>query len=438
MKNRNLIAGILIVTLLTLLGAIVYASWQGIEQIQTAGTRIEFFSMDTVSAEKTDESKLTVDGAVDLLLETNYGDVSIEQGNEDEVVIMAHMVAWNRNLESAQTDLEDLGYNVNQNGNKITVSFKHQNVHIGAGLGQSDSIDFTVYVPMETSVTVDTGSGELVLRDINGDIDVNSGYGDIELENVEGDIKVCTNSGKIEANSVKSSKEIELNSNYGSLNLNDAQAMNILLSSGSGEINVTKTSARERISLITGYGDVDFTSGSAMTVNINSNSGDITLSGLKVSDSLQANSDYGTIDLEQVAARVYELDTNSGNVIVNGVSGYLKAISGYGDIEVSHANKVTLDLNTNSGGIEFSGSLGKGPHMVYSDYGEITMTIPADTALNFDFRTDYGSVKSELEVTITGEMDKEHWIGKINGGGEKIRVETNSGDIRIKIFEEQE
>jgi hypothetical protein len=92
---------------------------------------------------------------------------------------------------------------------------------------------------------------------------------------------------------------------------------------------------------------------------------------------------------------------------------------------------VTLDLLTQSGSIDFAGSLSEGPHSLRSDFGGITLTLPADSAFNVDLSTDFGQISSDLPVTVTGNIDEQHQTGTINGGGGTLKVETKSGNVDI-------
>ena len=84
---------------------------------------------------------------------------------------------------------------------------------------------------------------------------------------------------------------------------------------------------------------------------------------------------------------------------------------------------------------EFSGSLGTGPHTVSSDFGEIDLTLPADSKLNVDLSTDFGNINSDLPITIVTNgnsgSDGDQIVGSINGGGEQLTVQTNSGGVNI-------
>jgi DUF4097 and DUF4098 domain-containing protein YvlB len=131
--------------------------------------------------------------------------------------------------------------------------------------------------------------------------------------------------------------------------------------------------------------------------------------------------------------------TNSGSITVAGAEGKLRAQTDFGGIRITNAQSVTLDVRTKSGGVEFSGSLGAGPHMVSSDFGEIDLTLPADSELDVDLSTDFGSIKSDLPITVTlngtSNSDGDQIVGSINGGGDQFTAQTNSGGVTIHANE---
>jgi DUF4097 and DUF4098 domain-containing protein YvlB len=153
-----------------------------------------------------------------------------------------------------------------------------------------------------------------------------------------------------------------------------------------------------------------------------------------VSGIVIAKSDFGEVTLSKVEAGSYDLDTSSGEITLEGASGAVKAHTDFGNIEVTEAEAVTLDLNTDSGAITFAGSLGDGPHILKTDFGSVNLSLPEETALDFDLSTDFGKIKSDFPITIQGEQEQTHWQGTINGGGESLTAETSSGDISIEIL----
>ena len=133
----------------------------------------------------------------------------------------------------------------------------------------------------------------------------------------------------------------------------------------------------------------------------------------------------------------YDLHTNSGSIDVDGAENSLKAHTDFGSITIKNAESTTLDLDTQSGTIEFSGSLGAGPHNVISDFGQIDLNFPADSKLNVNLATDFGSISSEIPITVVldGKLERDTQEGTMNGGGDTLTVRTKSGDINIAAIE---
>jgi DUF4097 and DUF4098 domain-containing protein YvlB len=121
-------------------------------------------------------------------------------------------------------------------------------------------------------------------------------------------------------------------------------------------------------------------------------------------------------------------------ITVDGANGKVKAHSGFGSVSVKNADSATLDLDTQSGSVDFEGSLGDGPHIVHSEFGNISIIIPTDSALNVDLTTDFGSIKSDIPITVvlSGDVEKSHQAGTMNDGGPQLTVETQSGNISIQ------
>ena len=150
--------------------------------------------------------------------------------------------------------------------------------------------------------------------------------------------------------------------------------------------------------------------------------------------------EFGNIDLNKAFAASYDLHTNSGEITIDGAKGKLTANTEFGGIRILNAETVTLDVRTNSGSIDFKGSLGAGPHKVVSEFGEINLTLPGDTKLNVNLSTEFGKIKSDLPISVTvtesNDSESDQIVGSINGGGDQLTVETNSGSVTIHAVEQ--
>jgi DUF4097 and DUF4098 domain-containing protein YvlB len=91
--------------------------------------------------------------------------------------------------------------------------------------------------------------------------------------------------------------------------------------------------------------------------------------------------------------------------------GGLHAHTGSGNITVAGTPTNSWHLETGSGNVEFSAG---------------------DAPLTLDASTGSGTVHTDREMLTQGSIDKHHVTGKLNGGGPTVRIETGSGNIRVR------
>lgn len=379
--------------------------------------------------------KVDVEKPINLKVNDAAGDVTVTGGDVETVQVKAIKTAYDSTQARADEEVKTIKFTVEQAGNSITIKYeipKSMNIR-----NNINTVDFIVIVPNETSVDVDTSFGEVNVSGTKGNVAISNDFGDVTTENIEGALSVDSNSGKITATSIKASNaEVSLQTDFGSIILQKVNAKNITAQSNSGTIDLSDVKATGEILTKSDFGDIKYENGSAASLDLETNSGKVSLTKLKITKELKVDNDFGEIELTQAMAGSYDLHTNSGSITVDGAKGKFKAYTDFGGISITNAESVTLDVKTNSGTVDFSGSLGEGPHMVKSDFGEINMSLPADSKLNVDLNTDFGGISSDipLTVTLTGESDNEHQVGTMNGGGDQLTVQTNSGGISIKAI----
>jgi beta-lactamase regulating signal transducer with metallopeptidase domain len=158
-------------------------------------------------------------------------------------------------------------------------------------------------------------------------------------------------------------------------------------STGSGEI--TDEGVGEGAKLETGSGSIDAT-------------------GLR--GGFKAETGSGSIHVDRIGEGDVKAETGSGSIDIGEVRGGLQAETGSGEIKVKGRPTKEWKLETGSGEIEFWA-------------GDAPVTIDAETGS--------GSVHSDREMLTQGTIDRHHLVGKLNGGGPTVRMETGSGSIQI-------
>jgi DUF4097 and DUF4098 domain-containing protein YvlB len=198
-----------------------------------------------------------------------------------------------------------------------------------------------------------------------------------------------------------------------------------------GSLDLQNISAGGLFKAGSDFGNLSLADSQVSAIEIISTNAKVTLENVDVEGKVTIQNDFGDLTLNAVDASVYDLTTRNGKIKLDQARGSITAQSDFGDLDVLNVESGTIDLSSTNGALTFSGSLADGPHRISSDFGNVTLTLPADTALNVDLQTDSGKISSDFEISVSGALDTMHWVGKFNGGGEELTVKTNNGNITI-------
>lgn len=141
---------------------------------------------------------------------------------------------------------------------------------------------------------------------------------------------------------------------------------------------------------------------------LSTGSGNIHASGIR--NGFNAGTGSGNIWIEQIGEGDVKAETGSGNMELRNLRGTVRAGTGSGDIRIGGAPIGPWKLETGSGNIDYW---------------------PSTAPFTLDASTGSGTVHSDKEILMQGTTDRHHILGKINGGGPVVRIETGSGDIRV-------
>lgn len=400
------------------------------------------FEVAQISSQVEESKALKVDTEkpVNLKIENDAGLVTVTGGDVDSVQVEVVKIAYDTTQARADAEVKTIKYTVQQNGNTITLKYALPNsMNVN---NQINTVDFTVTVPNQTNVDVDANFGGVSISNLEGEVVVDGSFGETTLDNIQGAVSASTNNGTVTATAIMATgKTIDLKSEFGSIILEKANGKEITIDTSNGSAQLDEVRATGSLSASSQFGGVTIENGSADSLTVETANGDVTLSKLTVKKEVHVDDEFGSLELNQVYAASYNLDANNGQIAVDGVKGKITASSEFGSIEIVNAESVTLDVRANNGGVTFEGSLGAGPHLVRSDFGSVDLTLPADVKLNADLTTEFGSIKSDLPITVTltetsgSDMNGDQIVGSINGGGDQLTVETNNGSLTIHAGE---
>jgi DUF4097 and DUF4098 domain-containing protein YvlB len=210
-------------------------------------------------------------------------------------------------------------------------------------------------------------------------------------------------------------------------------AGDFLSTSGTSSYRIGDVSGRVKI--LTHSGEIVVGSAGA-GADVKTLGGDIQIGPVK--GDLAAQTLAGDVRAGSVsgAARV---ETSGGDIRIGRVDGGLRARTGGGDIVVPVV--IGAVAATTAGGdvrIAVASRELKNGVTIQSGGGDVTLTLPSDFRADFDLTVTEAdlsetAIRSDFpEISISRREGTVRGTGAVNGGGEKVRVQTTSGTIRLR------
>jgi len=139
----------------------------------------------------------------------------------------------------------------------------------------------------------------------------------------------------------------------------------------------------------------------------------------------------GSIEIAGCAGTL-DVETSGGGITVGSTQGDVRARTSGGSIDISETYG-SVQAETSGGGI--SATFRKNPIKdcsLETSGGGIKVAGPADLHVDLDAETSGGRVSTDFPVTLTGEIDPQHLVAALNGGGPRLILRTSGGGIRVQ------
>jgi len=202
-----------------------------------------------------DNQQLTLSASSLQLLETEAGAGSLSIVGSDtatEITVDAEIFAYSA---------DDFTLTLKQKGNRAELIARASNSNNWQVNSPGPKINLTITVPSSLGHIIDDGSGEIEIKQVNGDIEIDDGSGSINIDggknieiedgsgsitvnNAKGDVKIDDGSGDIYANTIIGTVTIDDGS--GSINVNGAGGL-VIEDSGSGGLQIKNIKGKVEI-----------------------------------------------------------------------------------------------------------------------------------------------------------------------------------------------
>jgi len=304
------------------------------------------------------------------------GDVSITAGDEQNLEVQAHDIAYADSDSEAKKVFDSEAAHVTVTGSTALVQ-SNGNDH--------GRVNLTVTVPRTATVTVNAGNGDVTASGLGTGIDVTAGKGDTHLDGISGGVTMHFSNDKHDFSAHQINGDVTATGNCNDITLSEVQGKVSLNGELFGETHIEN--AGGQVSLHTPYTDLQ----------IGGLAGDMTLD----SDNLRVSDAKGPV---HVVTRSKDIDLSEiyGDVYVAGNNG---------TISVEPAGAYNVEAR--------------------NDKGDIELTLPPDASAAVNGQTHNGDIVTDYGLTISGDQDKTV-SGKIGSGTAHIQLNTSNGDLHIK------
>jgi DUF4097 and DUF4098 domain-containing protein YvlB len=271
--------------------------------------------------------------------------------------------------------------------------------HLDSAVRQADR-ELVISVPPGVAISIQDDASAVTMSGSAGPLTIRTGRGDIVLRDMTVDqpVSAHTGSGAITFSGTVRSGSLDLDSDHGPIELREVNVSHpVHARTGSGEIGFSGTSDGGSLDLSTSQGRID-------------------VSGPLIETSVTAHSDTGGITISgPVAGGSLDLSSSQGSIAMHGVE----------------ADR-SVQAHAGSGSITFGGTIKGGTVRLDTTQGDITVSLPPDTNAHLTAATRQGSLRIASIWPVPTSQGRAVDAKLGTGSGGSITIQSGSGNIAVK------
>jgi len=385
--------------------------------------------------EKTVQQRAPVEPNSTVKAESDFGSIAMVGADVSDCNLVATISVRAPTEKEARQLAEQVKIKLEPAGKTLIIRAEKPSLR----RNRSISVSFNITMPRQTNAECTSSYGSIQATNLDGNLKGKTSSGSIKTQNIQGPVQLDTSYGSVTCRNVTGPRfclrlPLRLPTQVGAAGQEDTGAgESIKLKSSSGPL--TAENVKGPVSLETSYGSIACKNISDGDIKLKSSSGKITLSKASFSD-CDARTSYGSVVCDELKGNSINLHSDSGSVNVTTASASTIAVStSYGRINCQEITTGDLTAKSGSGNIDIACSQSTPLEIaaeVATSYGSIDFASPPDFSGQVDLKTSYGSIRTDLLITIAGEITKKRIQGKIGDGKGKLCLQTSSGSIKIK------
>ena len=421
MNRSRILIGIIGAALLAVCGLCALTGYGIYAWFNTNQANVRFFDVANVSSTVTELD--TYEAKPSLVLHSDRGNITVLAGEGSQIEVEMVKTGWGTTQAEAEAAANALQVSVQETTQTLEFTFNMpEEFGVFVSRAGNDKVDFTIRLPAETAVEINSGFGDVTLAGLAQKVVVDNSFGTMSVKDV-----------------AAGENNLQLVTSFGDVTVENCQGEEIYVESSNGKIIGRDLAATSLVEVKNTFGTIELENITAADLTVSGQNGEIHVAGGIVEDEVGVTNAFGDIHVEQMAASSYNIKNNNGSIQLENAEGLLKITSQFGGIEISSAENATLELVSENGDVEFSGSLNSdADHAIKNNFGDVTLTLPEMSAFDLELNTSFGDITSDIPVTLTGKVEETSWEAQINGGGKMITATTSNGNITLHVLASEE
>jgi DUF4097 and DUF4098 domain-containing protein YvlB len=348
---------------------------------------IDLWDITGNSYEYTEHQEMEVRAGSTVNIINRYGTVDVTPADTDRIVLDVRKTVIASTQEEADRLAPTFTYSIASDASGYRV-WSTLNRDTNRVRGRRFKTSLTVRVPKSSHVVVDNRNGDVTLSDLVGDQRVSNGYGRVAVRGITGSATVSNRNETVLVENIEGTAKVD--NEYSDINVKNV----------SGRLELRHRHGRVEIADVRG--------GAAVTNSF----GPIYVS--KVRGPVEINGKNSSIDVME-AADALNARTEFEHVSMVDVLGEIDLRVQHGRAHVAFTQPPRRNIRINS------------------QYGDVTLEVPRNSAFSIDARTRYGNASSDFkELSVRSDQERNSISGQLGSAGPEIRIDNRNGSIHLE------